>query len=93
MIAAGDVVARLDSQNEENALRSARANLASAQATLTQARLAFGRQQELLKNGWTPRARFDDAQEALRTAEAQVDSAQAQVRIAAGPARLHDPAR
>jgi RND family efflux transporter MFP subunit len=81
-IAAGQVVARLDSQNEQNGLRSAEANLASAQAALTQARLSFGRQQELLKNGWTPRARFDDAQEALRTAEAQVESAEAQVRIA-----------
>jgi RND family efflux transporter MFP subunit len=82
VIAADQVVARLDSQNEQNALRSAEANLASAQASLTQARLSFGRQQELLKNGWTPRAKFDDAQEALRTAEAQVESAEAQVRIA-----------
>ena len=82
MIAAGQVVARLDPQNQQNALRSAEANLASAEAPLTQARLTFGRQQELLKNGWTPRAKFDEAQQALRTAEAQVDSAQAQVRIA-----------
>lgn len=82
VIEAGQVVARLDSQNEQNALRSAEASLAAAQAALTQARLAFGRQQELLKNGWTPRARFDDAQEALRSAEAQVESAEAQVRIA-----------
>jgi RND family efflux transporter MFP subunit len=79
LIAAGQVVARLDSQNQQNALRSAEANLVSAQATLTRARLAFGRQQELMKNGWTPRARFDDAQQAFRTAEAQVDSAQAQL--------------
>ena len=35
-----------------------------------------------MKGGWTPRAKFDDAQEALRTAEAQVESAQAQLRIA-----------
>src|SRR4029453_17733947 len=84
VIAAGHVVAKMDSHNEENSLRSAQphlpsapatvpqANRASAQATLTQARLAFGRQQELLKGGWTSRAKFDDAQEALRTAEAQV---------------------
>lgn len=82
VIAAGQIVAKLDSQNEENSLRSARANLASAQATLTQARLAFGRQQELLKGGWTSRAKFDDAQEGLRTAEAQVESAEAQHHIA-----------
>jgi RND family efflux transporter MFP subunit len=81
-LTAGQVVARLDSQDEQNSLRSAEAALASAEAALTQARLAFGRQQELLKNGWTPRARFDDAHEALRTAQAQVDSAEAQLRLA-----------
>ena len=54
----------------------------AAEAALTQARLTFGRQQELLKNGWTPRAKFDEAQQAFQTAQAQVDSAQAQLRIA-----------
>ena len=49
---------------------------------LTQSRLAFGRQQKLLVDGWTTRARFDDAQRALVTAQAQVDSAQAHLRIA-----------
>jgi membrane fusion protein, multidrug efflux system len=82
VVAAGEVVARLDPQNEQNSLRSAQADLAAAQATLTEARLTFGRQQELLKNGWTPRAKFDSAQQALLTAEAQVDSAQAQLRNA-----------
>ena len=79
---AGQVVARLDPQNQQNALRSAQATLASAEAVLAQSRLAFWRQQELLKDGWTPRAKFDDAQQALLTAQAQVDSAQAQLRTA-----------
>ena len=82
VLTAGQVVARLDPQNQQNALRSAQANLASAEAALTQARLTFGRQQELSKDGWTPRAKFDEAQQALVAAQAQVDSAQAQVRIA-----------
>ena len=60
---------------------------------LTQARLTFGRQQELLKDGWTPRANFDEAQQKLLTAQAQVDSAQAQVRIARESAELHGPVR
>ena len=55
----------LDPQNQQNALRSAQANLASAEAALTQARLTFGRQQELLAGGWTPRAKFDEAQQAF----------------------------
>ena len=82
VVVAGQVVARLDPQNQQNALTEAQANLASANATLTQASLTFRRQQQLLKDGWTTRAKFDDAQQALLSAEAQVEAAQAQVRIA-----------
>ena len=82
MVTAGQVVARLDPQIQQNALRSAQANLASVQALRTQAQLTFGRQQKLLKSGWTTRADFDSAQQSLLTVQAQVDSAQAQVRIA-----------
>ena len=78
----GQVVARLDPQNQQNELRSAQAELSSAQAALKQAQLTFKRQQDLLKNGWTPRARFDEAEQGLRTAEAQVDAARAQMHIA-----------
>ena len=82
VLTAGQVVARLDPQIQDNTLRSAEANLASAEAVLTQARLTFGRQQQLLKDGWTTRANFDEVQQKLLSAEAQVDSAQAQVRTA-----------
>jgi membrane fusion protein, multidrug efflux system len=82
VLKAGQVVAKLDPQIPDNALRSAKANLTSLEATLTQARLTFGRQQQLLKDGWTPRANFDEAQQKLQSAEAQVDAAQAQVQIA-----------
>jgi RND family efflux transporter MFP subunit len=78
----GQLIARLDPHNQQNALRSAQANLSAAEAMLTEARLTFWRQQELLRDGWTTRARFDAAQQALQTAQAQVDSAQAQLRIA-----------
>jgi len=81
-VAAGQVVAELDPQNQRNAQRTAEAALAAAAAVKTQASLNFSRLQELLKEGWTPRAKFDDAQQALRTAEAQVDAAEAQLRIA-----------
>jgi membrane fusion protein, multidrug efflux system len=82
VVKAGQTVARLDPQNQENALRSAQASLAAAEAVLTQARLTFARHQELLKDGWTPRAKFDEAQQSFLTAQAQVDSARAQVGIA-----------
>ena len=79
---AGQVVARLDPQNQQNALPSAQANLSAAQGQLTQARNTFDRQRSLIEKGFTTRAQFDDAQRALQTAEAQVDSNQAQLRNA-----------
>jgi RND family efflux transporter MFP subunit len=82
VLSAGQVVGRLDPTNEQQALRSAQANLRAAEALLTQAGLTFGRQQKLLKDGWTTRASFDEAQQALRVAQARVDAAHAQLRIA-----------
>jgi len=79
---AGQVVSRLESQNERNALRAAQANLVASQGQLTQARNHFERQDTLLKQGWTTRANFDQAQQGLRTAQAAVDDAKAQVEIA-----------
>jgi RND family efflux transporter MFP subunit len=76
------VVAKLDAQNELNSLRSARAALAAANARLEQDSNHFDRQDTLLKQGWTTRANFDQAQQALRTAQAAVDDAKAQVEIA-----------
>ncbi|WP_296707445.1 efflux RND transporter periplasmic adaptor subunit [Rhodoblastus sp.] len=76
------VVARLDPQNELNTLRSARAGLSSAKGRLEQDSNHFDRQQTLLRQGWTTRANFEQAQQALRTAQAAVDDAKAQVEIA-----------
>jgi RND family efflux transporter MFP subunit len=82
VLKAGEIVAQLDPQNQQNSLHSAQASLAAAEAVLTQARLTFGRQQQLLAGGWAARAKFDDAEQTLRSAEAQVDAAHAQVGIA-----------
>ena len=76
------VIARLDPQIQQNALRQAQANLSAAQGQLTQARNDFDRQQQLLEKGNTPRSRFDQAQQARQTAEAQVSAAQAQLHTA-----------
>jgi membrane fusion protein, multidrug efflux system len=78
----GQLVARLESQNELNALRSAQANVAAAQGQLTQASNHFDRQDKLLKQGWTTRANHDQAKQALQTAQAQVDAAEAQLKSA-----------
>jgi RND family efflux transporter MFP subunit len=81
-VSAGQVVARLESQNEANALRSAEADLTAAQASLTQAQRAEGRQRELLAKGFTTRTQYDQAQQQFQTAQAQVDSATARLQSA-----------
>jgi membrane fusion protein, multidrug efflux system len=81
-VQAGQLVARLEPQNEQNALRSAQAALSAAQGQLTHARNNFERQQRLFSRGVISRAEADRAQEALQTAQAQVDDAEAQLKIA-----------
>jgi membrane fusion protein, multidrug efflux system len=76
------LIARLEPQNEMNQRRSAQANLAAARAALTQAQNHFERQDTLLQQGWTTRANHDQAKKALQTAQAQVDSAEAQLKAA-----------
>jgi RND family efflux transporter MFP subunit len=78
----GQVMARLESQNELNTLRQAQAGLAAAQGQLTQARNHFERQETLLAQGWTTRANFDVATQAQQTAQSQVDAAEAQLKTA-----------
>ena len=73
--------------------RSPHANLQSVQAVMTQARLAFSRQQQLFKDGWTARAKFDEAQQTLLNAEGQVELARAEMRTAGGAAKLYDLVR
>ena len=81
-VKAGQVLAKLDPENELSALRSAQSALSAAQAQLNYARADFERQRQLLANGHTPRARFDQAQKALQNAQSQVDDAEARLEIA-----------
>lgn len=82
VVAAGQIVARLDPQIQQQAATAAQANLQSALAVMTEARLTFERQRKLFQDGWTARASFDDAQQKLENANGQVQAAQAQLRIA-----------
>ena len=81
-VEAGQILARLEPQNEMNALRSAQANVTAARAAVTQAKNRFERQETLLGQGWTTRAQFDEAKKTRETSEAQLDSAEAQLRAA-----------
>ncbi len=78
-VEAGQVIARLDPDPARNTLRTAQANLNAAMGQQTMARNDYQRQETLLRQGWTTRARYDAAAQALKAADAQVDAAQAQV--------------
>jgi RND family efflux transporter MFP subunit len=81
-VAPGQLVAQLDPENEENALRAARADVAAAMGQLTEARNNYDRQSTLLRDGWTTRVRYDEARQTLETAQSRADAAQAQAAIA-----------
>ncbi|MBZ6078014.1 efflux RND transporter periplasmic adaptor subunit [Microvirga puerhi] len=78
----GQVIARLDPENELNALRSARAALADAEGALRRADGQLQRQSHLRDRGVATRADFETAEQARRAAAARVEAALAQLRIA-----------
>jgi membrane fusion protein, multidrug efflux system len=81
-VQAGDVLARLDDQDQRNALRTAEADLAAAQAEQVQASNEEARKRELLANGNTTQALYDAALLSKRTADAKVVAAQAALQTA-----------
>ena len=78
----GQVVAKLEPQDELNALRTAQASVAAAQGQLNQAQSNFDRQRTLLARDIASRAQFEQAESALKTARAQLDTAEAQLKAA-----------
>ncbi len=73
----GDTLATLDTQDYQNRLRAAEADVSSAEAALVEAQGAESRSGKLLKDGYTPKANYDTALRNLRSAEAKVVSARA----------------
>ena len=76
-VSADQILAKLDPQEQQANLDTAKASLASAQALLVQAKVGFTRQDALFKNGYTTRPSYDQAQQQLRTQQAAVESATA----------------
>lgn len=76
------LLARLDPQNELNGLRSAQAAVSAAEGRVVETSNAYDRQKTLLPQGFTTKALYDQAQQALRTARSQLDNAEAQLQIA-----------
>jgi len=78
----GQLIGRLNPQDQLNAIHVAEAQLDLAQAKLVEAQKTFARQQELLKKGFTPHSLYDNAQQALLSAQAMVETNKAQLREA-----------
>ncbi len=81
-VAPGQVIAHLDDQIQKNTLLQTEALLSACRAQLVEARNTYQRQNELLGKGFASNAVFDQAKQALESAEAQVTSAEAQVKSA-----------
>ena len=81
-VVADQVLATVDATEQRADVDNAKAALASAQALVVQAETTFKRQQSLIGSGYTTRANFDQAQEALKTSRAQVQVAEAALNTA-----------
>ena len=81
-VEAGQVVARLDSEIESQAVLAARANLAGARAQLADARSTVERYEPMVARGFVARQQFDRAVESRNAAQAQVDALQAKLNAA-----------
>jgi len=78
----GQLLARLDPQNEESGLQAARAQLVAAQAQLVEARNNHQRMRDLVAENAVSRASFDQAVALLQTAESQVEAVRANLSVA-----------
>ena len=78
----GDLLARLDEQDTQNRLKSAEADVAAAEAVLTEAQGSESRLKQLVGTGATTRSNYDAALRNLRSAEAKLDSSKAALALA-----------
>jgi membrane fusion protein, multidrug efflux system len=81
-VTAGQLIATLNPENEENGLRAAQAALSAATGQQVEARNNLERNRRLLADNFISKAAFDQITQVERSASAAVDSAQAQVNIA-----------
>lgn len=98
-VAAGDLIAEIDSMTQQNALRTAEANLANIraqlaerQANLTLAEQTLARQQRTLAQRATSAADFESAEATVKTTRAQIAALEAQIRaaeVAVGTAQVN----
>ncbi len=75
----GDLLAKIDPTEQLADINSAKANVTAAESQLRVAQSNFERQKGLIEKGFTTRPTYDQAEQALRTAEGTLDGAKAQL--------------
>jgi len=73
------ILARIDPVQQRADVVSAEASVRSSEALVRQTTAAFERQKTLIKQGFTTQKDYDQAEEALRTAEGSLEVAKAQL--------------
>ena len=81
-VAAGDLLARLDDQDQRNAVTAAQSDVAAALAFVEESRTQEERQRKLLADGYTTRNQYDNAQRRFAQAQAELKAAEAKLRSA-----------
>lgn len=82
LIEPDQLIGRLESDTQTNAVQAARADLAAATGEVIRSEADYRRQETLLERGFTTRVRYDQALQAFRVAQSWVDSAEAQLATA-----------
>lgn len=78
-VTAGQVLARLDPEQEQATVTAAEASVLAAEAVLRHASSTYGRQKALFAQGFTTKREHDQAEESFRTAQASLDTARSQL--------------
>ncbi|WP_349435387.1 efflux RND transporter periplasmic adaptor subunit [Pararhizobium sp. A13] len=81
-VTVGEVLARLDPQEQKADVEASEASVRAAEAQVRQTSAVLERQTALLRQGFTTRRDFDLAQTAERTAKGALDAARAQLATA-----------
>jgi len=90
-VKSGSELARLDEQDFQNKLRSAEADVASAEAVRIEAQGTEDRQKQLIEKAVTTQANLDAAIKNRRAAEAQLESAKASFEPRPGSTEVRSP--
>ena len=82
VVRVGETIAAIDPSDLQNQLDSARSAVDAANAAVMQTSAEEAAKRQLLKEGFTTQSEYNDALRALQTAQADLASAQANVRLA-----------